>query len=105
MALFGRIGGEEFVCLLLSVSQVDAIAIAERMRSGFAALEIAIGSVQLRATASVGVTFVSEQDYDLSALIQAADQALYRAKAHGHNRIETTQPATVSSSNEMLASL
>lgn len=42
--LFGRIGGEEFACLLSNVSQVDAIAVAERIRSGFAALEIVIGS-------------------------------------------------------------
>jgi diguanylate cyclase (GGDEF)-like protein len=102
--LFGRIGGEEFACLLLNISQADAIAVAERIRSRFADREIVIGSMKVRATASAGVAFANEQDRDLHALILAADQTLYRAKERGRNRIETTQPTLVLS-NEVLRSL
>lgn len=102
--LFGRIGGEEFACLLSNISQVDATAVAERIRSRFADNEIVIGSVKVRATASAGVAFASQQDQDLPALMLAADQTLYRAKERGRNRIETTQPTLVLS-DEALRSL
>jgi diguanylate cyclase (GGDEF)-like protein len=102
--LFGRIGGEEFACLLSNVSPADALAIAERVRSRFADSEIVVGPVKVRATASAGVAFASQQDWDLSALMLAADQTLYRAKEHGRNRIETTLSALVMS-NEALKPL
>jgi diguanylate cyclase (GGDEF)-like protein len=90
--LFGRIGGEEFACLLANVSEADAMAVAERIRNRFADREIIIESVKLRATVSAGLAFSNRQDRALTGLMLAADQALYRAKAHGRNRIETTRP-------------
>jgi diguanylate cyclase (GGDEF)-like protein len=53
--LFGRIGGEEFACLLTDVSLSDAAGIAERLRCRFANMEIFFGSFLLRATVSSGV--------------------------------------------------
>jgi diguanylate cyclase (GGDEF)-like protein len=86
--LFGRIGGEEFACLLVNVSTADALAVAERLRGRFANMEIDSGSSQLRATVSSGVAVAVQPQSDLEALISAADRALYRAKELGRNRVE-----------------
>jgi diguanylate cyclase (GGDEF)-like protein len=86
--LFGRIGGEEFACLLADVSPADAIAVAERLRCRFASMEIYSGSSLLRATVSSGVAMAGQLQPDLEALMSAADRALYRAKELGRNRVE-----------------
>jgi diguanylate cyclase (GGDEF)-like protein len=86
--LFGRIGGEEFACLLVDVSTADAVATAERLRCRFADTEICSGSSPLRATVSSGVAMTGQSQPDLEALMSAADRALYRAKELGRNRVE-----------------
>ena len=86
--LFARIGGEEFACLLADVSLADAGAIAERIRGRFANMEIRSGQSQLHATVSSGVAMAGQPQTDLQALMSAADQALYRAKELGRNRVE-----------------
>jgi diguanylate cyclase (GGDEF)-like protein len=86
--LFGRIGGEEFACLLVNVSTMDAVAIAERLRCRFANTEIYSGSTPLRATVSSGVAMTGQPQPNLAALMSAADRALYRAKELGRNRVE-----------------
>jgi diguanylate cyclase (GGDEF)-like protein len=86
--LFGRIGGEEFACLLVDVSTTDALAIAERLRCRFADTEIYSGSSPLRATVSSGVAMAGQPQPDLEALMSAADRALYQAKKLGRNRVE-----------------
>lgn len=85
--LFGRLGGEEFGCLMPHCSMRDAVHAAERVRSAFEAARTDIGGRELSATVSVGVA-VSRSDLDLAALILIADQALYRAKANGRNCVE-----------------
>jgi diguanylate cyclase (GGDEF)-like protein len=86
--LFGRIGGEEFACLLPDTAADDAICLAERMRKGFEASSHSIGKYTIRLTVSVGVAISDEEHSDLSALLAAADRALYRAKLLGRNRVE-----------------
>jgi diguanylate cyclase (GGDEF)-like protein len=83
--LFGRLGGEEFACLMANVSVTQALQIAERLRSDFAAL--CFVDLAIAPTVSVGVAVASESDRDLSALLALADRALYRAKADGRNRV------------------
>jgi diguanylate cyclase (GGDEF)-like protein len=86
--LFGRIGGEEFACLLVDISSADAVAIAERLRCRFAQMGIYSGSCLLRATVSSGVAMAERSQPDVEALMSAADRALYRAKELGRNRVE-----------------
>ncbi len=87
--LFGRLGGEEFACILPDVSYERALEVAERIRSTFEQAGRQIGEDALSATVSVGVAMsdASEQA-DLAALLETADRALYRAKSSGRNRIE-----------------
>jgi diguanylate cyclase (GGDEF)-like protein len=86
--LFGRIGGEEFASLLPDTGEDEAIWLGERVRRAFEASSHPIGQHAIRSTVSVGVAISDEEYSDLSALLAAADRALYRAKALGRNRVE-----------------
>ena len=86
--LFGRIGGEEFASLLPNTGQQDALGLAERLRAAFEANSHTGPERPLTATVSVGVAISENASSDLSALLDAADQALYCAKALGRNRVE-----------------
>jgi diguanylate cyclase (GGDEF)-like protein len=86
--LFGRIGGEEFASLLPDTTRQDALLLAERLRAAFEATTHTLTDGPLSATASVGVAISDDASSDLAALLDVADQALYRAKAMGRNRVE-----------------
>jgi diguanylate cyclase (GGDEF)-like protein len=86
--LFGRLGGEEFASLLPATSLDQGLAIADRIRAGFAVTRLVVGADALTTTVSVGVATSEGRDPDLARLMLAADAALYRAKAAGRNRVE-----------------
>ena len=88
--LFGRIGGEEFSCLLLDATMQQALQVAERVRHAFELQGFACPPVG--ATVSIGVAVASESERDLHTLLATADRALYRAKAKGRNRVEPARP-------------
>jgi diguanylate cyclase (GGDEF)-like protein len=85
---FGRIGGEEFATLLPDTEQQDALWLAERLRAAFEGTSHTVEGRTLSATVSVGISVSDDASVDLSALLKQADQALYRAKALGRNRVE-----------------
>jgi diguanylate cyclase (GGDEF)-like protein len=87
--LLGRTGGEEFACLLPGASIAEAFTVAERIRIEFEACRLDLGAVRPTSTVSVGVATTAEVGGSLTALMAAADRALYRAKANGRNRVET----------------
>ena len=83
-----RYGGEEFAVLLPQTGVAAARALAERLRMDLAALEPeAPGGGPLHVTVSVGVAEL-RPDEGGDAMLQAADEALYRAKHGGRNRVE-----------------
>jgi diguanylate cyclase (GGDEF)-like protein len=91
--LAGRFGGEEFSLLLPQTRSVDAIRIAERIRSSIAALSIIApgsdGGERVQVTVSIGVAALdSGTDRKFSQLIAAADAALYRAKGCGRDQVQ-----------------
>jgi diguanylate cyclase (GGDEF)-like protein len=91
--LAGRFGGEEFSLLLPQTRAVDAIRIAERIRSNIAAMSIiapgAVGGERVQVTVSIGVAALdSGTDRTLSQLMAAADAALYRAKGCGRDQVQ-----------------
>ena len=81
-----RWGGDEF-CLLLPQAHVEeARRTAERIRKGIEALSSTVPGI--RVTASVGIaTYPNDFDGDLDELVRRADQALYRAKREGRDRV------------------
>jgi diguanylate cyclase (GGDEF)-like protein len=88
MDLFGRLGGEEFAAMLFDVGRDRALAVAEEIRTGFAAATDEVDGRQVVATVSIGVVISHDAVLDLSALLAQADHALYRAKDNGRNRVE-----------------
>jgi diguanylate cyclase (GGDEF)-like protein len=86
--LFGRIGGEEFACLLPITGRREAIRVAERVRAAFEAAYYTVGVHRLSVTVSVGVAIADDSSLDLSALLKEGDHALYRAKRAGGNCVE-----------------
>jgi two-component system, cell cycle response regulator len=79
----GRTGGEEFTLLLPDASEHEAYQVAERIRAALA-VEFADDPVPL--TFSLGVASFPDHGQSVDAVIEAADQALYAAKALGRNR-------------------
>lgn len=90
--LFGRYGGEEFVVLLRQTDLANAIAIAERTRvllseTPFSMPE-GVAPSAVSVTASQGLALFDATTMETpEALLQAADDALYRAKHGGRNRV------------------
>ncbi len=89
--LAARYGGEEFVVILPGLDVAEAAAVVERVRAAVQALGLphARAAVAGVVTISAGVASCVPRPGDDSArLVQAADAAMYRAKAAGRNRVE-----------------
>jgi len=84
----GRLGGEEFALLLPETTAAQAAVMAERLRRDVAAITMPHGNTPIRFTCSIGVAELTPAVNDLDALLRAADDALYRAKANGRDRVE-----------------
>ena len=82
-----RIGGDEFVAVLVDLSGVeDCVPMLGRLLAA-AAEPVHVGELTLQVTASLGVTFYpQEEDLDADQLQRQADQAMYQAKLAGKNR-------------------
>jgi two-component system, cell cycle response regulator len=85
----GRIGGEEFLLVITHADEKGATLLADRLREEFAAERFYFKGATLQVTASFGIVgFSGKQAPEFSELVAQADEALYRAKHHGRNRIE-----------------
>ncbi|WP_254276897.1 diguanylate cyclase [Halomonas sp. 3H] len=84
--LFARIGGEEFAVMLVDSEPHEAQAILERLRLAVAAIELDVEGQTIGFTVSLGLAIL-EPEASLDAVLALADQALYRAKHEGRNRI------------------
>jgi two-component system cell cycle response regulator len=83
-----RYGGEEFVVLMPETDASVATLVAERLRRRIAGEPFSIqrGARHLEVTISVGVAALRPGD-DAATVLKRADQALYRAKREGRNRV------------------
>jgi len=87
----GRYGGEEFIALAMGCEGADAMALADRFRLAVGNQPFVIGSDWVDVTTSVGVVTGTAAD-GMQGLIRAADEALYRAKATGRNKVVNAEP-------------
>ncbi len=91
-ALAGRLGGEEFACLLPHGSRERAAASAEALRSAVARMRVEVDGATLSFTVSAGLA-VAEGGAEVDALLRRADEALYAAKHGGRNRVVVAEAA------------
>ena len=80
--LLARFGGDEFLLLLADAGTAEAMEAAERIRA-----EIALLEMPSRISVSIGVAGVMGRQMTIEALLREADEALYRAKQAGRNRV------------------
>ncbi|WP_297940185.1 diguanylate cyclase [uncultured Campylobacter sp.] len=82
-----RFGGGEFCVLLKNVSQEDAVKFFVGLRAAIASNPVNIKNESVKISVSIGVTF-GKSDYNVDEILELADEALYRAKQSGRNRVE-----------------
>jgi diguanylate cyclase (GGDEF)-like protein len=98
-----RYGGEEFVVILPETPAAEAARVAERIRASAEADRFTPdgGSVALNVTVSIGYAGFPENAGTPDALIAAADQALYRSKESGRNRVSAAdRPAATTDTGD-----
>jgi diguanylate cyclase (GGDEF)-like protein/PAS domain S-box-containing protein len=87
--VMGRLGGEEFAVILPETGLAAAVDAANRLRQHIAETPvIASKKTAITCTVSVGVAHLKDEDGSIDDLLHRADDALYRAKDKGRNRIE-----------------
>jgi len=101
-----RLGGDEFVAVLVDLQEAsDSVPTLSRLLSA-ASQPVQLGDLQLKVSASVGVTFYPQtDDVDADKLLRQADQAMYQAKLAGKNRyhvFDDAQDRSVRSRHESL---
>ncbi len=82
-----RIGGEEFLVICPNTDLKAAMQSAERLRANLEAKRMPLGLIEKTITSSTGVAVRQAGTVDIDALVSAADQALYLAKASGRNQV------------------
>jgi two-component system, cell cycle response regulator len=93
MDIVARYGGEEFGVILPFAGSDEAYLVAERIRKAFAGVPIpADGEKDIKVTVSIGVSTVHPDTEVIhveegSSVIKSADDALYKAKRSGRNRV------------------
>jgi diguanylate cyclase (GGDEF)-like protein len=91
--LLGRYGGEEFLAVLPDTDYSAAFSIAQSLQESINALKIphAASQTESHVTISLGLaTSTPGQKIEMDELLSLADQALYKAKREGRNRIESS---------------
>lgn len=87
--IFGRIGGEEFALALPDCQPDKVLMMAEICRDAIEQLDCSDIAPTLKMTASFGVSHHLHAGYQAADMLRQADQALYLAKYHGRNRVES----------------
>jgi diguanylate cyclase (GGDEF)-like protein/PAS domain S-box-containing protein len=85
--IFGRLGGEEFAVILPQTGIEEGAEVAERLRTALAGLRVDVGDETVAFTVSMGLTQVRAGDKTVEEVLNRADEALYKAKRMGRNRV------------------
>ena len=85
--VLARIGGEEFSLLMPMTGRESAHQLGERIRLNIAEKKIEVEDQVLQLTVSIGLAVFQKEDPDIQTVFKRSDQALYRAKENGRNRV------------------
>ncbi len=91
--VLARHGGDEFVALLPHMPTKDAVRVANRIRSAFGRALADWDGVATQPTLSIGVAEGDAASDELEALLEQADEALYRSKRLGRDRVQVQMRA------------
>ncbi|MCY7294663.1 GGDEF domain-containing protein [Alteromonas sp. a30] len=86
-----RYGGEEFAVILPQTGIASAISMAENIREALSAQAFSYRDAQHVMTTSIGVCAMLPIGNDYKVLLHQADDALYKAKKNGRNRVEVSE--------------
>ncbi len=85
-----RLGGDELVLILPEASREATLKRAEKLREAVKQLQVEYESQWLEpSTISLGVAVFPDHGHTVEAILKSADQALYRAKSGGRDRVVT----------------
>lgn len=87
----GRYGGEELSIILVETPKEEARSVAERIRKTIELKDFKVYDETLKVTLSIGLATFPSDGINVKEVIEAADSALYLAKARGRNRIEARE--------------
>lgn len=86
--IVGRYGGEEFIIILPETNLKQALIVGENLRQEVEAMEVNFDKHQFNITISVGIAASNDAlPQSLNCLLASADEALYKAKATGRNKV------------------
>jgi diguanylate cyclase (GGDEF)-like protein len=88
----GRIGGDEFVVLLPHADREQAEAVAAQLLKTIATQPTVLGEKEIRTAASIGIALLSDHGQTLEEVLAHADDAMFAAKAAGHNTFRVYDP-------------
>jgi len=86
--LIARFGGEEFCVALKNIDKKQAIGFFVKLRKIISDINIQVAKESINITVSIGLSF-SDNEKNINTLLIEADEALYRAKENGRNRVES----------------
>ena len=88
----GRYGGDEFLILLVDTKLDGALKTALRLQRLVATRKISCGNAHINPSVSIGLAPLRPESVDFNCLVAEADQALYKAKVAGRNRVCWNSP-------------
>jgi diguanylate cyclase (GGDEF)-like protein/PAS domain S-box-containing protein len=94
--IFGRLGGEEFAVILPETEVGRAVEVAERLRKLLSKIRLHTLWGAAGATVSIGVASSGDEDDSVEDILKRADQAMYKAKAFGRDRVVSADPRGLS---------
>lgn len=87
--IIARFGGEEFLVLLPSTGIKNALSLAQKIRKGVERLKVVSDNSEIiKFTISIGIAEITLEDKNIESAIKRSDDALYKAKKGGRNRVE-----------------
>ena len=99
-----RMGGEEFILVLPGTSIEQGLRIADRLCAKLRTSPMTVGEDSIEMTASIGVSAIAERDTELGDAIERADEALYRCKRDGRDRVDLESSQRLERLDEALQS-
>lgn len=82
-----RWGGDEFICICHGLDKENVLSFGKKMLSSVALMKISSGHTEIATTISIGFSYFTENDKDISDVIKRADMAMYKSKDEGRNTV------------------